>query len=53
MGSSDPVVAIVERMMEQLQKENPHIDYRRKQKAPKECKKPKHKSPRRSSSSLH
>jgi hypothetical protein len=25
MGTVDPVVAIVERMMERLQKENPHL----------------------------
>ena len=38
MGSTDPVVAIVERMMEQLQRENPHINYKRK---PKKLKQPK------------
>ena len=50
MGTIDPVVAIVERMMEQLQKDNPNIDYKRKKKEPKPCKKPRKK---RSSSSLH
>jgi len=46
MGSTDPVVAIVERMMEQLQKENPGVNYKRK---PKKEKKPKckPKSPKR------
>lgn len=53
MGTTDPVVAIVERMMEQLQKDNPGVDYKRKTKVkePKPCKKPKRKST--SSSSLH
>lgn len=53
-GSANPLDAIVDRMMEQLQKENPHIDYKRKQKPKEEeCEKPKRKSSRRSPSSLH
>jgi hypothetical protein len=53
MGSTDPVVAIVERMMEQLQKDNPGVDYKRKPKKEKPCKKPKRKSSLPSRSSLH
>ena len=34
MGSTDPVTAIVERMMEKLQRENPNVNYKRKGKAP-------------------
>jgi hypothetical protein len=30
MGSTDPVTAIVERMMEKLQRENPNVNYKRK-----------------------
>lgn len=41
MATTDPVAAIVERMMEKLQKENPSINYKRKGKAPKGNKKPK------------
>ena len=33
-ASSDPVSAIVERMMEKLQRENPGVNYKRKGKAP-------------------
>ena len=35
MATTDPVTAIVERMMEKLQKENPGVNYKRKGKAPK------------------
>ena len=49
-GTTDPVVAIVERMMEKLQKENPNVNYKRKPKKEKPCKLPKR---RRPSSSLH
>lgn len=48
-GTSDPVSAIVDRMMERLQKENPNINFKRKPKKEKPCKPPK----RRKSSSLH
>jgi hypothetical protein len=48
-GTSDPVVAIVERMMERLQKENPNTNFKRKQKKEKPCKPAK----RPKSSSLH
>jgi len=47
MGTTDPVVAIVERMMEQLQKDNPGVDFKRKVKPkiekpkPTKLKKPK------------
>ncbi len=51
-GASDPVSAIVDRMMEKLQKENPNVNYKRKQKA--ETCKPKRQPKRsRKSSSLH
>jgi hypothetical protein len=46
-GTTDPVTAIVERMMEKLQKENPNINYKRKPKKEKPCK------PKRGRSSLH
>lgn len=42
-GSTDPTSAIVERMMEKLQKENPDISYKRKPKK----EKPPPKVPRR------
>jgi hypothetical protein len=41
MGSTDPVTAIVERMMEKLQRENPGVNYKRKGKAPKPVKRKK------------
>ena len=47
-GTTDPVTAIVERMMERWQKENPKIDYKLKPKKEKPCK-PK----RQKRSSLH
>jgi len=53
MGTTDPVVAIVERMMEQLQKDNPGVDYKRKPKKEKPCKKPKRKQRSTPQSSLH
>jgi hypothetical protein len=40
-GTSDPVSAIVDRMMEKLQKENPNVNYKRKPKKEKEPCKPK------------
>jgi hypothetical protein len=46
-GTTDPVVAIVERMMERLQKENPSVNYKRKPKKEKSCK------PKRKRSPLH
>jgi hypothetical protein len=49
-GSSDPISAIVDRMMEKLQKENPNVNYKRKQKkekVKKSC------NPKREQSSLH
>ena len=44
MGSTDPVTAIVERMMERLQKENPSVNYKRKGKKPKSERRPRRKS---------
>jgi hypothetical protein len=41
MATTDPVAAIVERMMERLQKENPGVNYKRKGKAPPKPKRPK------------
>jgi len=54
-GSSSALSAIVDRMMEKLQRENPDVEYKRKvrQKKEKPCKKRKRKSSPPSSSLLH
>jgi hypothetical protein len=44
-GSSSLIDAIVDRMMERLKKENPHVDYHRKPKKEKVPRKKKQKEP--------
>ena len=51
-GSRNHLEALIDKMMEQLQRENPHVNYKRKQKA-KPCKKPKNVKSVPPLSSLH